>query len=100
MAQKKAESASDNVTQLKGELNTVKITIQSTTRIVQVDPGTGCEMACRVWEGETEGGVKVQVLVPRIAALADQDLSQFDRELQEQAAPSPAVECFPLRMIL
>ena len=78
----------------------MKITIHSTAQIVQVDPGTGGEMPCRVWEGETEGGVKIQVLIPRIAAHKDQDLSQFERELQEKPAPTPAVEVFPLRMIL
>jgi hypothetical protein len=48
----------------------------------------------------TEGGVKVQVLIPRIAADPGQDLSQFARELKETRAPSAAAECFPLRMIL
>lgn len=73
----------------------MKITIESTTKIVNA---SGVE--CRVWEGVTEGGVKVQCLIPRIAALAGEDLSQFEAELQEQRAPSVDVVMFPLRMVL
>jgi hypothetical protein len=72
----------------------MKMTIESTTRIVNA---SGVD--CRVWEGVTERGVKVQVLVPRVAALADQDLRQFQEELAEQRAPSVA-QAFPLRLIL
>ncbi len=73
----------------------MKITIESTTKIVSANG-----VQCRVWEGETKRGVKVQVLVPRIAALAGQDLSQFEEELKEQRPPSTDVQAFPLRMIL
>lgn len=73
----------------------MKMTIESTSRIVNA---SGIE--CRVWEGITERGVKVQALIPRVAALADQDLSQFEAELREQKPPSSEVQAFPLRMIL
>lgn len=73
----------------------MKITIESTTKIVNANG-----VDCRVWEGITERGIRVQCLIPRIAALADQDLSQFEAELKEQRAPSAEVEAFPLRMIL
>lgn len=73
----------------------MKITIESTTRIVNA---SGVD--CRVWEGETEHGVKVECLIPRIAARADQDLSQFEKELQEQRPPSAGMTCFPARLIL
>ena len=73
----------------------MKIQIESTTKIVNA---SGID--CRVWEGVTERGVKVQVLVPRIAALAGEDLTQFEAELQEQRPPSAEVQAFPLRMIL
>ena len=73
----------------------MKMTIESTTKVVLADG-----VACRVWEGVTEHGVKVQALIPRVAALADQDLSQFEAELQEQKPPSPDVQAFPLSMIL
>lgn len=74
----------------------MKITIESTTKIVQVNG-----IDCRLWEGESERGVKVEALIPRIAALADgQDLSQFQAELKEQRAPSARATAFPLRMLL
>jgi len=73
----------------------MKITIESTTKIVNA---SGID--CRVWEGTTERGVKIQVLIPRIAALAGQDLEQFEAELKEQRPPSAEVMAFPMRMIL
>jgi hypothetical protein len=69
--------------------------MESTTRIVNA---SGID--CRVWEGTTERGIKVQVLVPRVAALIGQDLSQFEEELKEQKPPSADVQAFPMRMIL
>lgn len=82
----------------------MKITIKSTTKIVHAMSQSQSEQTagvrCRVWEGETESGIKVQALIPRIAAEAGQDLSQFERELQECEPPSAAVQAFPLRMIL
>jgi hypothetical protein len=73
----------------------MKITIESTTRIVNVDG-----IDCRLWEGTTERGVKIECLIPRIAARGDQDLSQFEAELKEQRAPSFRESAFPLRMLL
>lgn len=72
----------------------MKITIESTSRIVTVN---GIE--CRVWQGESERGVRVQVVISRIAADGGQDCSQFDQELREHAAPT-GVQAFPLRMLI
>lgn len=71
------------------------MTISSTTKLVKLDG-----IQCRVWEGETEHGIKVHCYIPRVAAAPDQDLSQFEAELQEQRKPSPEIEAIPLRMIL
>ena len=65
----------------------MKITIESTTQIVTISHGRE-EMKARVWEGQTESGVKVVCMVTRIAAQKDQDLSQFDAELQAGRPPS------------
>jgi hypothetical protein len=74
----------------------MKVQLESTTAIVELNG-----MKCRVWEGTTESGVKVHALIPRIAAHKDQDLSQFERELGEQAPPSMEVShVFPLRMVI
>lgn len=72
------------------------MTIHSTTRIVKVNG-----IDCRLWEGTTERGVNVEVLIPRIAVRNGQDTSQFEAELSEQHAPAGADSiAFPLRMLI
>jgi hypothetical protein len=76
----------------------MKITMESTAQLVEIDNAS--TLQCRVWEGVTERGVKVQVLVPRIAVNKAHDVSQFEEELREQAAPTPNYPAFALRMLL
>jgi len=76
----------------------MKITIESTSSIVEIDNAS--ILQCRVWEGVTERGVKVQLLVPRIAVHKDDDVSQFQEELREMSPPTANYPAFPLRMIL
>ncbi len=71
------------------------LTIESTSRIVNVNG-----IDCRLWEGQTESGVKVEALITRIAVKEGQDMAQFEKELREQRPPSLASIAFPLRMIL
>lgn len=74
----------------------MKITIESTTQVVKVNG-----VDCRVWEGTTERGVSVYALIPRVAAKAGDDCSEFEAELKEHAAPSAdAFAVFPLRMVI
>lgn len=73
----------------------MKITIESTTKIVKLDG-----IDCRVWEGQTERGVAIHAYIPRVAVRNDSDASQFEEELKEQRAPSAEVEAIPMRMIL
>jgi hypothetical protein len=73
----------------------MKISIESTTKVVNASG-----IPCRVWEGKTESGVDVVCLIPRIAVPNGQDASEFEKELQEHAPPSPITDAFPLRMIL
>ena len=77
----------------------MKITIHSTSRIVEVSKGEA-SIPARVWEGETDSGIKVQCLVTRIAASQTDNLAQFEAELKEQRAPSAEVQAFPLSLIL
>lgn len=72
----------------------MRVTIESTTRIVSADG-----IDCRVWEGQTEKGVKIQYLICRVAVLPGEDISQFEAELKELKPPS-IVQAFPLRLIL
>lgn len=73
----------------------MKITIESTTKVVTLNG-----VQCRVWEGESERGIKLHAFIPRIGVKDDQDCSQFDAELRECKAPSVEVAAIPLRMIL
>lgn len=80
----------------------MKITLESTTKIVEVKPHFDAEpMMCRVWEGLSEAGIRVVVLVARVAVAGGQDTTQFEAELLETRPPSAdAQAAFPLRMIL
>jgi hypothetical protein len=71
------------------------ITISSTAKVVKLDG-----IDCRVWEGKTERGVDIICFIPRIAAKAVQDLSQFELELREHRVPSAEVMQIPLRLVL
>ncbi len=73
----------------------MKIEIESTTKIVQVN-----NVPARIWIGKTESGIPVHCYVTRIAIAVDGDASEFERELQEHKAPTPEIEVIPLRMIL
>jgi hypothetical protein len=73
------------------------ITVHSTDQIIQIEKA-GVSVPARVWEGKTDSGIAVSLLVTRIAAGKNEDLSQFERELQEQAIPE--INCWPLRIIL
>lgn len=77
----------------------MKITIESTSQIIEIR-SNGAVVPARVWEGWTNSGIHVQVLVTRIAALKTEDLAEFDRELTAQKDPQFLPSAFPLRMIL
>jgi hypothetical protein len=73
----------------------VKITIESTDQIVDINNG----LKARVWEGETDSGIKVTCFVTRIAVHKDQDSAQFEKELKECRPPRNA-EAYSMRMFL
>jgi hypothetical protein len=77
----------------------MKITIESTTKIVELKTDSG-SVPARIWEGKTETGIPVHCYITRIAVIEKEDTSQFERELKEQRAPSPEAEAIPLRLIL
>ncbi len=82
----------------------MKLTIENTSKVVNLEmQGTYCMMPARIWEGETDTGIKVHCYVTRIA-IAEQELpavhDQFAAELDECRAPSPAIAAIPSRLIL
>lgn len=85
----------------------MKITIESTSKIVMLKHGGGPEVPARVWQGQTENGIPVQVFVTRIAPeipksdpRIDELTAEFERDLKRQADPRPSVEAIPLRMVI
>ena len=73
----------------------MKIILEPTDRIVTVN---GIPM--RLWRGVTGKGIKVEAIIPRIAASAHDDVSELSAELKETLAPVTDHSAFPLRMIL
>ena len=60
----------------------MKVTLESTAQIVEVNG-----VPARVWDGTTESGIPVSVLVTRVAVERTQDTAQFEAELSECKAP-------------
>lgn len=77
----------------------MKITLESTTKIVELKTSTG-SVPARIWEGQTESGIPVHAYVTRVAVAVAADATQFERELKECRQPSPDVEAIPLRLVL
>lgn len=76
----------------------MKATIESTEKIIEFDG-----IPARVWEGTTESGVKVHMYVTRVAISTEEKIENieiFQRELEQQKAPSAETQAIPLRMIL
>lgn len=79
----------------------MKLTLTSTTKIVMLKPGSLADgVPARIWEGETESGIKVHALITRVAIDKDENADQFEKELQECEAPSAEVQAIPNRLIL
>ena len=77
----------------------MKITIENTSKIVELETGAGVVPA-RVWEGATETGIPVHCYVTRIAVARDLDASRFERELVETRTPTAPIAALPARLIL
>jgi hypothetical protein len=74
------------------------ITIDSTTKIVEMDG-----VPCRVWEGETDSGIKVHCYIARVAIDINSPanhVAQFEKELKQRKAPSAVIEALPMRLML
>lgn len=76
------------------------VTLRSTTKLVELETPSG-RVPARVWEGTTDSGIPVHALITRIAVHGDEDVAQFERELQECAAPTPVIETvYTTRLVL
>jgi hypothetical protein len=77
----------------------VNVTLQNTDKIVELKYH-GAYVPARVWEGTTDSGVPVVAFITRIAVRNDQDLTQFEAELQTVTPPSADVRAWPARMLI
>ena len=76
----------------------MQVQLTSTSKIVYLNG-----VPARIWEGVTDSGIKCHAYITRIAIDKNESsgaVAQFETELQEQRAPSAAVQSIPLRMIL
>ncbi len=76
----------------------MKIILENTTKEVELNG-----VPARLWEGETDTGIKVHCFITRIAIHNNerQDVvQQFQSELHNCRVPSPELQLYPLRMIL
>lgn len=74
------------------------ITLESTTKIIHLNG-----VPARIWEGQTDSGIKVHAYITRVAVdekEPESNIKIFEQELQEQRKPSPEIEAIPLRMII
>ena len=73
----------------------MKITIESTTKIVQLDG-----VPCRVWEGQGANGIPVIAFIPRIATPDLQRARDFAVDLQDCRAPLPVGAAISSELVL
>lgn len=78
----------------------MKVTLQSTTRIVELEVN-GAIVPGRIWEGQTESGIHVVAVITRVVCSAMDNQQEFVNELQSCAPPSSmALDAIPLKMII
>ena len=78
----------------------MKVILESTSKRIELRDDAGKGVPARIWEGRTESGIPVYAYITLIAVRNVGDLSEFERELTEQRAPSPDVAALPSRMVL
>lgn len=80
----------------------MKATITSTDRVVDVSDQHGRRAAARVWEGETESGIKFTAYITQVQVRAGQRReAEFNRELVQSGAPSAeTIEAIDLRYVI
>ncbi len=78
----------------------MKLTIEPTSKLVELETRSGATMPARVWEGTTEDGTEVHLFVTRVAVPKAAPLAEhqrFEGALQVVKEPSSAVRAYDLR---
>jgi hypothetical protein len=78
----------------------MKVLLESTTRVVTLVI-SGEAAAARVWEGETESGLKVHAYVTNLVASESVTEEQFQRELNNShRAPSSDTDGIAVTLVM
>lgn len=82
----------------------MRITIEPTSKIVDIQTSSGAWVPARIWEGKTERGTPVHCFITRICPTVPNPaapiVEEFQAALIETKPPSPAVDAIPLRFVL
>ena len=78
----------------------MKVTLESTDKIVTLVLSNGTEVPARIWEGHTTQGIACHAYITRIGVAEHDDAAEFERDLREQRKPSAAVAAIPHRLIV
>lgn len=82
----------------------MRISIEPTSKIVELETPSGGRMPARIWEGTTDRGTPVHCFITRIAPTIvdppDNVVREFTSSLGETRPPSAAVQAISLRFVL
>ena len=78
----------------------MRITLESTDKIVELELPSGAVVPARIWEGVTANGIACHAYITRIAVANQDDAAEFDRDLAEQRRPTVPVQAIPARLII
>lgn len=80
----------------------MKITIESTSEVLDIAVPGGGTVPARIWKGFTDGGVPVDCYVTRISPQTHDSahIAQFESELRSCRTPSRELGAVSFRMIL
>lgn len=73
----------------------MEIQLHNTTKVVFLN-----EVPARVREGVTANGIPVFAFITRIGVDENENLAEFEAELEATLAPSPAIDAIPLRLLI
>jgi len=73
----------------------MEIQLRNTTKIVWLNG-----VPARIWEGQTASGIPIHCYITRIGVEKNEDMSEFEEELDSVSAPSVEMDVIPLRMLI
>jgi len=78
----------------------MRVTLDNTDKIVELQLAPNTFVLARVWEGHTENGIPCHAYIVRIAVDKQADASEFARDLEEMRPATPAIAALPARLVI